>query len=404
MGLISLFASKFLSLDIGVYNTKMVQISVWGKKAKVTKSIMFSTPNGAIEDGRIADVDALSDRIKKHITLNGFTAKETVITISGTSIITREITLPKVSRKELDNIIEMESPQSFPVDLANYLLDYKILEELNTEEGVKYRILMIAAPLNIIDGYVELITKCGLNLYSIDYIGNSIVKFISNEILKSNREIDALKAKTLLQNDAFKYMLDRNMSILKFVNNETLQGGQSKYLTHNDSVAVIDIGAKTTTVTIVANGTMQFSRMLLYGGEKITEAISEFLDISFEQAEEKKKKYGIILDVDEKDWDEEELLINESIRRAFSSFIDDITHFFDFYNSRGQGNWIDHIYLVGGGALLKGIDEYIENIFNAKTEVLNKFNSVSYSKRCFKVGSNQIFFPNCIGAVVSVRR
>jgi type IV pilus assembly protein PilM len=401
VGWVVLFVSKILSLDIGADNTKIAQVKVRGKKIKVTKYVMFDTPKDSLDDGRVVDVGILSDEIRNQIISNKLTARETIITISGTSIITREITLPKVKTKELKSIIEMEAPQSFPIELTNYLLDYKILEEVNTDEGLKYRILMIAAPHNIISGYVELVAKSGLHLNAIDYLGNSIVKFISMEVAKSDREIDATKAKAILQKDAFEYMMNKKMSILKFVNNESIHDGHKSYIAHNDSMAVIDMGAKTTTVTIISNGVMQFSRMLLYGGEKITHVIAEALGITFEEAEEKKKQYGIILDVDEGKWSDEELLINESIRRALSDFIDDITHFFDFYNSRGQGKWIDHMYLIGGGGLLKGLDEYIGNGFNTKAEALRKFRSISYSKKHSDFADKLIFYPNCLGAVIN---
>ncbi|WP_094547033.1 type IV pilus assembly protein PilM [Petroclostridium xylanilyticum] len=364
---------KFIALDIGTCNTKMIQAMVIGSKINVDKFAMFPTPQYSIDDGRIMDADMLAEQIKKHLESNRMRAKNAIITISGTSIITREIILPRANGREFKAMVDMEAPQYFPVDMDNYILDYKVLEEIKNGKGAQYRTILVAVPANIIQGYIQLMEKCGLHIYAIDFVGNSIVKLMRNEMMQRCNK----KSKE-----------GKNSDIKELANTE-------------DTVAVVDIGCKTTTVTILSKGILKFNRILLYGSENFSTLIANNLGITFEEAERKKQRKGRIILSDEQQQDAEMVAISEGIRSVLLGFIDDIGHFFDFYNSRNTGNRIDKIYLTGGGSMVRDISEYLENALNIKTERIIEFENVNYPRQDGTFQEIQVYFANCLGAVLN---
>jgi type IV pilus assembly protein PilM len=410
-----LFFSRFLAFDIGTYNTKIVQASIRGSKINVSKFAMFSTPQNTVDDGNILNVNVLAEQIKKHLKSNKMKEKKAVITISGTSIITREIVLPKANQRELQAMINIEAPQYFPVNMDNYILDYKVLEEIKVEDGVQYRIILVAVPFKVIDGYVQLMSKCNLHLNAIDFVGNSIVKLMKNEILersinknlknkknvsnnqnRQNNEID-----TLLEQRITKVYQNESLSVnTALLEKQEIEHTQNEEVAESDTVAVIDIGCHNTTITILSKGVLKFNRILLYGSNDFSKNISSNLHLSLEQAEQKKISRGMIMLSEDIAQDSETIVISESIRAVLLNFIDDVSRLFDFYNSRETGNRIDRIYLIGGGALVKGIEEYIENALTIKTERIHRYKSIRFSNKT-NFNDYIIYFSNCLGAVIN---
>lgn len=361
--MVNLFVPKLIALEIGSCNTKIAQVKVSGEKIYVDRFAMIPTPPEIVDDGRILDISVMAEHIKKALRDKKMRKKNTVITISGTSIITREIIMPKAKTKELQKMIKMESVQHFPINIDNYVLDYKVLEEIKNEKGSQYRVLLVAVPTVIVEEYMELADACGLNVLSIDFAGNSMVKFMKNEIMYSSNKNDR-------ENEG--------------------------------AVAVLDIGCKTTTVSILSEGIFQFNRILPYGSQDFTNMIANNLKISYEEADELKIKKAAIVHYDyETAPDISELItVSRSIRAVLINMADDVSRLFDFYKSRDTGNSIGRICLIGGGSLVKGMDEYFEATLNIETERISEFNRVLYRGRYIEFCDFQPFFANCLGAAL----
>ncbi|WHH59661.1 type IV pilus assembly protein PilM [Petroclostridium sp. X23] len=353
---------QFLALDIGAFNTKIIQVAPMGSKMNIKAYTMVPTPPNVIEDGKLSNIDVLAQSINLALQEKKIKEKNVVFTISGTSIITREVVLPKAGSKELKSIIEMESAQYFPVNIDSYVLDYKILEEIKIDKGAQYRILLVAVPVAIIEGYMELASLCGLNIFSIDFVGNSIVKFVTAEMKEVGKKDKEILDKT---------------------------------------VAILDMGYKTTTVSIISKGSFQFNRILFYGSQDFTNMIANNLGLTFEEAEKLKINKAAIISSDDEPDSQEAAVISESIRATLLTFIDDVSRFFDFYNSRSTGNHIDQIYLMGGGCQVQGLESYLQFAFNTPVERIPEFKTTHYSKKMEDFKHSQIYFANCLGAVLT---
>jgi type IV pilus assembly protein PilM len=125
----------------------------------------------------------------------------------------------------------------------------------------------------------------------------------------------------------------------------------------NKNYGIIDIGARRTNMTIYSGNTILLSVSIPISGEKITEIISQQLELSRDQAEKAK----IICGLDE---NKAQGIIKKILAEMIDVLILKIKNILTYYYSHFEENGpINKILLCGGGANIKGLDKIItENI------------------------------------------
>lgn len=335
-----MFMKKYLAIDIGNRKTKIVLGGIEKDKIVVDNYFITDTPTGIMEDGKITNLNGLIAMLKDSLKKGKIRGKHLVMSITGTGIITRDIQLPKSTDEELEKILGFEAQQYFPVELDNYILDFKVLEEIDSGDGVFNRVLLVAAPVNQVDEFMKVHKRLNKEIEAIDIPANNICKVLFGEA---------------------------------YVGKE-LNG---KELPHE--FAVLDLGAKTTGVYIFSSGKLKFSRILLNGSGDIDDLIASQLNVDFSKAEEIKIMVGnLIADDDLINPNSEDAKISNLIKPAVNNLMSDINRFIEFYNSRSTGNRLDRIFLCGGGSKLKGIDIYFRTYFNIPVEFLDPQKFVLY--------------------------
>lgn len=384
---------EFVALDIGFCYIKVMVAGMKGSRIVIKKTLMIPTPENTIEDGKILAVETVAQSIKEQLSANKIKQKDTVITINGTSVISREVIMPKAKEKELKNIINMQAEQYFPVSLENYVVDFKVLEEVEMPDQKKqYKVLLVAIPSDMIDRYVDLVKACDLNPIRIDFYGNSIAKIVNHEIFTLRR-----KPKKQAKKKANHQKNNLNSLATRLLEKETRQEEIEKPI---DTVAIIDMGGKTTTVSIISKGVLQFSRIILYGGSSITASISERLQIPYEEAEKQKEHISKVIATDKEALEKEEASqIDTAIKSIALILIDDIIKYFEFYHSRNGGNKIERVYMVGGSSNIYEIERYLGNAFNIPTLKLDYFQTTKFKDTNNKTDLK--YYLGCLGAVMN---
>lgn len=303
------------------------------------------------------DMDAVFDSLQSLIKTKGFTAKNAAIIVQGTSIITRDVLMPPMSEKELRTILDYQKDEYFPIDVTDYQTDFKILNEVETEEGKKLNVLLVAAPNNIIESSLELIKRLNLRPKFIDITSNAISKIFASRSFGFHDE--------------------------------------------NSSIMVLDIGGQTTTVTILSEGNILFSRSILYGFEHLNELIrDEFGEKDLNQVEMFKRKYAALYYQDKSlDEDLYGAYISHLVKPAVeNNIIQEIQRFLEFYHSRNNAKKIKAIYLVGGGAYLKNITQYIEKVLNIPTMQADVFEDIKVTD-ISEFDNDFLYLVNTLGLI-----
>lgn len=355
---------KYLAIDVGNDKTKFVLGGIEKDKIVVINYYIADTPAGIMDDGKIINLDGLIAFIKGSLKKGRIKGKDLVLSITGTGIITREVQLPKSTDEELEKILEFDAQQYFPVELENYVLDFKVLEEIDNEEGVLYKVLLVAVPVNQVDEYMKVHKRLKKEIVAIDIPANNICKL--------------LFSRSLMDKDS---------------DNSGLP----------DEFAVLDLGARTTGVYIFSSGKIKFSRILLNGSTDIDGMIASQMNVDFEKAEEIKIMVGKLISDDEIiNPNSDEAQISNIIKPAINNIMSDINRFIEFYNSRSTGNRLEKIYLCGGGSKLKGLDSYFKNYFNMPVEYLvhEKFVVYKGKRKVEEFNNDFVLLINTLGCLV----
>lgn len=336
-----------LGVDIGSFNIKMVEAVSNNGKMEILNYAITRTPENSVNDGKIMDVGKVSSAIEEMLAKNSIKTKSVIGVISSSALITREVNIPKMPESDIEKYIQLDSQQYFPVNLDDYVLDFKILEEVKGMNGNEYITLLAAIPKVIINDYMKTFNKLKLTVEAIDIVPNALSKYLADCLPKKQPA-----------------------------------GKQG----NSGTVAVVDMGAETTTVSIVADGILQFSRTIPSGGNGITQNLATTFSLSASEAEEYKLKNGeIVLEA----YGAESLTnnVSDAIKPILDGIASYINKFIEFYSSRSNSSKISSIYLIGGSSLLRGVEEYYRVIFNIPTRrislvdgIVNKTNKPTAQK------------------------
>ncbi len=165
-----------LSIEIESDNIRMAYGRYAGQKIAVNGYSILKTPEGAAENGNLLLPEELCKIIYEEIKRKHYRTNGINFVISSMSIITRVVQIPKSNPREVELILKNEAQQFFPVDLKEYVYDYRILEDVAVREGINTRILLIALPIKLADEYMQLGEMLGVKVRALDVKPNCICK------------------------------------------------------------------------------------------------------------------------------------------------------------------------------------------------------------------------------------
>ncbi|MEK7644155.1 MAG: type IV pilus assembly protein PilM [Patescibacteria group bacterium] len=307
---------RAFGLDIGDLSIKIVQLErdsfFWRRPKFVLKAVRgIHLPYGLIVNGEVQKPEEVRHYIAKLLKGNGQKEKPVrspwvLASLPETQGFIKLISLNKPDSEVIADDIIMESRKHLPyTEDDKYYLDWMILPTQNEGEN-KTKILIGAIPKNISDMYTYLLESLGLGVVGLEIEALSIVR-----------------------------------SMVTAAKNYT---GEAR--------AILDIGATRTSFIVYDNDSVQFSTSIPFSGEVMNTAIVQNLKITYEKAEEMKKKYGLEYDKKSAAW--------AQVMRLIDQFVGNIEQAIQFYYSHFAGtNKINHITMCGGGANLKKLPEIL---------------------------------------------
>lgn len=175
-----------LSIDITDRQIKLVRGSAQGSKIKIDEVDFREIEAGLVSNGYIADVPLVAAEIIDMINTRGIKEKDTIVSVSSSSILYKELMLPKP--KKLSNTAAIEAMIGSNMGISNeYNISYTIVGETKDEnQNPLIKVLATACPQRLVDGYVKLFTHIGLSLKAVNISNNSISRLIQNTPKMSN--------------------------------------------------------------------------------------------------------------------------------------------------------------------------------------------------------------------------
>ncbi|MBU5317384.1 pilus assembly protein PilM [Clostridium bornimense] len=342
---------EVIVFDIGTSSIKVLIGKFYRNKVVVIDCIIEKTPEGSVVDGTIINTLALQSVVKRMLEENDIKIKDAICTTNSSSIINREIYIPKVDKSEMDTVIKFEIQEYLPINLNNYIVQYIELGEEEVDGKEKIKVNVIAYPEKVARTYYEFIKNLGLKPYALDTTFNSL-----NKIVKVSKEINE-----------YEYNYD-------------------------DTLAFIDFGVSSVDVNIYKNEKLDFTRILKIGGNEIDYALKNKCNIPQNIFERVKFQEVNLIDLEEEG-------PSAVVRDIIEKWTSEIDRIFKFYKSRDIGNKIDRIFIYGGVSKTKGIESYLSGRFATKVRRVKELSNVYFEDN--RDGEASIEkYVNAIGALI----
>lgn len=322
-----------LGLDIGSSSIKLVQLKESKKGISLASFSMAPLPSEAIVDGALMNSTAVVDTIQGMISNQKLKNRTVAISISGHSVIIKKISLPAMTPEELDESIKWEAEQYIPFDVNDVYLDYQILQT-RPEQG-QMDVLLVAAKKEIVDEYAGVVREAGLDPVCVG--------------------IDCLTIQQCFE----------------------LNYGYPP----GETIVLIDVGASTININVVANGITTFTRDIAMGGNQFTEEIQKQLNVSYDEAEAYKLGGERGVDADS--------VVPQEVERVMGtvseSMASEIHRSLDFYMATSSEGRISRIYLSGGTAKVPALGRTLENRIGVACELVDPFRGIQIDPKLFNL-------------------
>ena len=355
-------AEKVLSIEIGMHTTRICMTDYKVKNPKVYAHAKFPTPKGSIIDGEIQVTEELVDTIKSTLSANKMNCKQVVFTVASSKIANREIVIPKAKPKQIASLIANNASDYFPIDLSQYELGHVILGTVQENSIEKYKALVLAFPLSLLESYREMAHAIGKQIAAIDYSGHSIYQMVKNEC-------------------------DEGVQM------------------------VVKIDEESSIVTILKEKTIVLQRNVAYGINDALATIMEtpaFMAPTYEEAVDLSTrktctKLSIsakqMIEAEEEEEDAMLLAGKQAVANSLKMIINGIGRIMDYHASRNNGEGVEQIYITGMGANFSGLSKLLTNELGVKTKGLVHLEGFNIEK-AFNDGLFGEYIA-CIGAAVA---
>ena len=186
-------ARLVLSIDFGSHCIKLVEGKFQKDKLIINKIFQVPNPDGCISDGKIINKDLVIDTIDFLIKENNIKAKDIIFTTNSSSIINRDIVIPKVRLEEMETVIRYEIQQYLPINLDEYIVQFIILDEVLDGKDEKLKVNVSSFPKKVAEEYYNVINSLELNAYALDVEYNVIGKLANySDVIKKEDNINKL--------------------------------------------------------------------------------------------------------------------------------------------------------------------------------------------------------------------
>lgn len=300
-----------IGLDIGTSGVRAAELSFGKGQVTLEKFGQVALPGGAVRDGEVVEPETVASAIKQLWAHTKFSSKKVVIGVANQKVIVRQVDLPWLPADEMKKSLAFLVQDFVPMPVDQAVLDFHPLEELTADNGTRsVRGLLVAASRDMVNGSLVAVQKAGLSPVMVD--------LTSFAVIRSLADADHLG-----------------------------MGG--------DVEALVDVGARVTNIVVHQGGLPRFVRILLMGGQDVTDAVAERMGISAEQAEAMKQQLG--LGAPEGMDTRAAFRVVEAVGAAF---VDEIRGSLDYYLASSGSAPISRLVLTGGGSRLGGLVQRLQ--------------------------------------------
>jgi type IV pilus assembly protein PilM len=320
-----------LGLDISSASVKLLELSKSGGDYKVESYGVEPLPENAVVEKNISDVEGVGEAIARLVERCKTKVKLAAVAVAGSAVITKTIEMSAaLNEDEMENQLQVEADQYIPYPLEEVALDFEVQgPSPRSEEQVEV-----------------LIAACRRE---------------NVEMREAALELGGLKAKVV---DIEAHCMQRAFDLVRD------QFAAEADDEDDQVIAIVDIGATMTTLSVLTSGGAPYTREQLFGGKQLTEEIQRRYSLSVEEAGLAKKQGGLPEDYE-----------TEVLQPFKEAVVQQVTRSLQFFYSSSAYDDVDHIILAGGTSSIDGLADMVAAKLGTPCSIANPFSNMSLSSR-----------------------
>lgn len=304
---------KRVGLDIGSYAIKAVVGQRRGDKLIIESAVEHPNPAGATlpSDPRLRE--QLITELKNFWQKHNLPTRNVRVSMPESALATKIIKMPRLSDAELASAIHWQIEQHIPIPYDELQYEYTVLRRSEGEGEQTMDVLVIGVQKQYVQNLAELLLEVGLDVIDV--------------------ETDTLAQLRCLET---KIPLDQN-------------------------IALLHVGANSSTVTIINNGVLVFVYAINMAGFLFTRSIEKAIQLDPARSEEYKRSYGLLPD-------KVEGKVKQALLPVAQSLAVEVQKSLHYFTSQYPGAVINKLLVHGGSQYLPDLLPYLSE--NLGLEVL----------------------------------
>ncbi len=287
--------------------------------ALVEHAAMVSLAPGVVREGEVADVETLSNSLRQ-LFADRKLGRRVRIGVANQRIVMRTLDLPPMDDKQIDSAVRFQAQEHIPMPLEQAVLAHQSLGVVETPDGLRTRVVLVAARRDMIDAVLSAARGAGLQPAGIDLAAYGMIRAL-------------------------------------------YRPGSS------GATLYVSIGG-ITNIAVAQGTTCLFTRVLAYGTETMISELAERRGLTTEHAQGWLQHVGLLVPVDDIDGDPE--IVHEARAVATEGLhrvADEIRNSLDFYRMQNTGSEVERAVLTGPVASIPGVADELGSEIGLPVEV-----------------------------------
>jgi type IV pilus assembly protein PilM len=325
-------ANTIVGVDIAGTAVRAVEVAdADGERPTLLRYGEAPLPRGAVHRGEVVGTKAVTEALRKLWSEVKFKTKNVVLGVGNATVIVREATVPHAPLERIRESLPFQVQDLLPMPVSDAILDYYPIEEVTTEDGRDVRGLLVAAVKESVTGNVKAAEAAGLAPRGVDLVPFALCRTLAPHAARPDR------------------------------------------------VAIVDMGAHTTTVVIAEDSVPRFVRIVPTGGADITEAIASRCRLDLDAAEDHKRRLGLGIVTPDAGMSAADRAILGVMRELTDEVLASLRNTIRYYDNT-HGGRVEQIRLTGGGARLGGLASALGSLARIPVEPADPFGVVGTPK------------------------
>jgi len=275
---------------------------------------------GVVRDGEVMDVDGLAESLKRLFSEHKL-GRRVRVGVANQRIVVRTLDLPPLEQpKEIASAVRFQAQDHVPMPLDQAVLEHHSLGIVETDDGPRVRVVLVAARRDMIESLLEALRRAGLRPHGIDLSAFAMIRALH----QPGRE------------------------------------GATLY---------VSVGG-VTNIAVAVGTTCVFTRVVAHGSETMATELAERRGLTLEHAHGWLKHVGLLLSIDDIEGDREIVVearnvLGDGVRRI----ADDVRNSLDYYAMQQGSSDVDTAVLTGPAIAVPGFSDQLGDALGLSLEL-----------------------------------